>query len=63
MKRAMISKVEDVNTVGAKLAVGFAIFGLTPAEWAGLATTAYFVAQTAYLIWKWKRESKDVDKK
>lgn len=57
-RKDMQDKTEEVITVGAKLAGGFAIFGLTPAEYAGFATALYFFLQTAYLIWKWVKESK-----
>lgn len=29
---------------------------LSPADWAAIATIVYVVVQTAYLLWKWRRE-------
>lgn len=40
----------------AKSAPPFVILALTLNEWAMVAAIAYSIVQTAYLVWKWRRE-------
>ncbi|WP_146151602.1 hypothetical protein [Dyadobacter jiangsuensis] len=48
----------EVLTASSKVAGGFLVFGLSPAEYAGICTALYFFVQTLYIIWKWNKERK-----
>lgn len=61
MKTTGQSMKHDLNIEGAKLAVGgvgVMIWGLTLNEWVAVSTITYFVVQTGYLLWKWRKEAK-----
>ena len=49
----------DLHATILKVTGGLGIAMLTPEEWAALATCTYFFVQTAYLLWKWRNESRD----
>lgn len=46
----------DIGMAFAKATPPVTISALTLNEWAAIATFVYVVLQTAYLVWKWRRE-------
>jgi hypothetical protein len=58
--KRMISHPLSREVVGASLktAPPLTVWALTLNEWVAIATLCYVVLQAAYLIWKWRRETK-----
>ena len=53
--------LQAVESAAAKVAapamvVAASVGGLSVAEWMYIATIAYVVIQSGYLLWKWRRE-------
>lgn len=49
-------KVRDL--VGATIKTSpIAVYALTLNEWVGIATLVYIALQSAFLIWRWRREA------
>lgn len=54
---------QDLQNAAAKLAppvayMGVRLMGVSLPDWVALATLIYIVAQTAHLIWRWRRQAR-----
>lgn len=46
----------DLGVATAKALPPITVWTLTLNEWVAVATVAYLILQSGYLIWKWRRE-------